>query len=83
MSVDGLLICHKLPVEGGDGLLVGGQSGADHRGLLLCGIDLELFEYEVLGDSGRLGLQSGDGVGSGGMEPRPDGEGGEDDERGK
>jgi hypothetical protein len=83
MSVDGLLVRNQLPVEGGNGFLVGRQPGAGHRGLLLVGIDLELFQHEILGDGGRLGLQSGDGVGSGGMEPRPDGEGGEDDERGK
>ena len=54
----------QLLVQRGDGLLVRRHPGRGHRRLLLGGVDLELFEDQILGDGGRLGLQAGDGVGS-------------------
>jgi hypothetical protein len=80
---DGLLVGGQLLAELGDGLLVGRHLGRGHRAHLPGRVDLELLEHQVVGDDGGLGPQIGDLVGSGRMELRPDGEGGEDDEHGK
>ena len=73
----------ELLAELGDGLLVGGDPGGGDRGQLLGGVDLELLEHQVVGDRGRLGLEVGDGVGSGGAQRGPEREGGEDHEHGE
>ena len=83
MLGDGLTVGGQLLVELGDGLLVGGHPGLGHRGLLLGGVLLELFQDQIVGDGGRLGLEIGDGVGPGGARRGPHGEHREDGEGGK